>query len=170
MRRYLSVVLLNLLSVINHLHAQGVRECERLTLEDLTSTDNSQRSSILVQVYNTGIGARNPFIQVEDMHIVCEVAGAKRDTYRAVSVIVRHSCVGLLCPPETRDKTADVQYDFECSTINEWIARASGQEGEHIRELNPEADFDTEPVYNCSACARAVAGADPVTHCRRKSS
>ena len=37
-----------------------------------------------------------------------------------------------------------------------------------IREDDPEADFDTEPLCNCKACAADLAGADSVTHCLRK--
>ena len=166
MRFILSIALL--LSVYHNVEAQdGVRECPRITLQDLESRENSLRSSILVQTYNTNVNPTDPFIVVEDMHIVCEAVGTKRDTYRYVSVVVRQKCSGFNCPVDTRDVSTMVQYDFECSITNEWIAEAFGSRS--IREDNPEANLDTESLRTCSACARTLAGADPVTHCRRKS-
>ena len=166
MRSWLSIAIL-LLSVYHHVRAQGVWECARITMQDLTSSDNSRQSSILVQTYNPNFNALNPFIIVDDIHIVCESPGATRDTYRYVSVIVSQTCSGSLCNME-EDVLTDVQYDFECSTSNEWIAESFGRDGADIRKDNPEADFDTERLSNCSGCGAALAGADSETHCRRK--
>lgn len=150
-----------------YVRAQGVRECARLTIEDLRSTDNPRQSNLLVQTYTTSTNPTDPFIEVEDMHIVCEAVGTKRDTFRFVSVVVRQKCSGLICPGEVRGVYIDVQYNFECAIDNKWIPETFGST--NIREEEPQADFDTEPMSSCSACARALSGADAVTHCRRKS-
>ena len=164
---WLSIAVL-LLSVYHARAAQGgVRECKRITIQDLRSRNNFLQSSILVQTYNPNVNPTNPFIVVNDMHIVCEAHAATRDRYRYVSVVVSQTCSGSLCTTEA-DVLTDVQYDFECSTSNEWIAESFGRDMEHIREDDPEADFDTEPLYNCSACAADLSGADSVTHCLRK--
>ena len=168
MSRFLSsFILLCFLAASCRVRAQGTRECARLTKEDLISTNNPRQSSILVQTYNTNVNPTDPFIIVEDMHIVCEAVGTTRDTFRYVSVVVRQICIGLRCPVEQRDVSVEVQYDFECATNNVWIPETLGSIS--VREDDPQANFDTETRCDCSACARTVSGADPVTHCRRKS-
>ena len=148
-----------------HASAQ-IRECPPMSLEVLQSTDNSRRSTLLVQTYNTNVNPTDPFIVVEEINIVCEAAASKRDTYRYASVVVRQICSGFVCPEATRDISTVVQYDFECSIINQWIPEALGSTS--IRDDDPEADLDTEPAERCAVCAILAAGADSVTHCRGK--
>ena len=148
-----------------HASAQ-IRECPPMSFEVLQSTDNSRRSTLLVQTYNTNVDPTDPFIVVEEINIVCEAAASKRDTYRYASVVVRQICSGFACPEATRDISTVVQYDFECSISNQWIPEALGSTS--IRDDDPKADLDTEPAERCAVCAMQAAGADPVTHCRGK--
>ena len=150
-----------------HVRAQGLRECTRITREDLISTANPRQSSILVQTYTTNVSPSDLItIDVEDMHIVCEAVGTTRDTFRYVSVVVRQICNGQLCREETRGASAVVQYDFECSTSNTWIPETLSIKNVRFESPEREADFDTETRRDCGACGGRLTGVDTVTHCR----
>ena len=120
-----------------------------------------------MQTYTLNVAPNDPFIRVDDFHIVCEASASKRGTFRFVSVVVRQTCSGRVCPVN-EGVSSLVQYDFECSEQNEWVGSVYDDTGDDIREDVPEADFDTELRHNCSTCGRNVIGAEPVTHCRRK--
>ena len=164
------LLLLFLASTSWRVRAQGIRECARITMDDLISTENPRQSSILVQTYTTNFNPSDLItIDVEDMHIVCEAVGTTRDTFRYVSVVVRQICSGQLCPEETRGASAVVQYDFECSSSNTWIPETLSIKNVRFESPEREADFDTETRRDCGACGGRLTGVDPVTHCRGKS-
>ena len=163
--RLLSATVLLALACYPRAGSQPV-ECPKLTKDILIETDESTGRSLIIEAYNRNLFPTNPFILVDDIHIVCEAVGSKRDTYRFVSVVVRQNCSGVLCPSSQRDTSALVQYDFQCSSSGEWMSTVFMSND--IREDDPVADFDTELRESCGLCYGRAVGADPVTHCRRK--
>ena len=161
MTRLLSSIVLLAVAVYR---VQATGECSLITEDDLLSTDNDFLSTLLVQTYNDNVGPTNPFVELHDIHIVCKAAGTRRDTYRFVSVLVRQTCIGELCPMGHNSVDRVVQYDFQCSDFNEWVPETFNFDT--VREDDPEATFDTAARSNCGACAGFLTAADPVTHCR----
>ena len=145
-----------------HARAQNEDECPQITKEILTTTDEFTESTLVVQAFNPGINPKDPFIVVDDIHIVCQAVGERRDTYRSVSVLVRQNCSGFLCPANQPNINGVVQYDFECS-FGKWTARDT-----NIVDDDPEADFNTELREDCGLCSERTVGAEPITHCRSK--
>ena len=150
-----------LLAFACHARAQ-TNECPQITKEILTTTDESTGSTLVVQAFNPAINPSDPFILVDDIHIVCQAVGETRDTYRSVSVLVRQNCSGFLCPANQPNFNAVIQYDFDCF-FGKWRAMDT-----NVVDSDPEADFDTALRENCGVCSENTVGAEPITHCRRK--
>ncbi len=156
----------------------GVGICNKLrTASDLGITTTLSSEGILATaVVPVNDGSDPPMVQVLDFQLVCEVAGARRDTVGGVSVVVTYMCMGPLCRAGTGASdviTLTEQFNFEC-TINDASQDLTAREsvlvaaGNAPRDENPLANLNTPLADQCSQCVdpTVAAAANNVTHCR----
>ena len=106
-----------------------------------------------------------PIINIIDLNYVCVVSGTLRDTYRIVSVVVRYSCLGFLCPAGTLLS----QYDVSCNSEGMWVDGLN----QHFHRDIADADLATPNRTECSFCvapnhpllATIALPYDDTTHC-----
>ncbi len=179
-----SVLLLSMLTAVVHsdpsVIPSGVGICNKLrTTSDLGNTTTLSNVGILARAVSpANDGANPPMVQVMDFQLVCEVAGARRDTVGGVSVVVNYMCMGPLCGEDIGASdviTLTEQFNFECSsndasqdlTARESVLVAAGTEA---RDENTLANLNTPLADQCSQCVdpSTAAAANEVTHCRGK--
>ncbi len=111
--------------------------------------------------------------QVIDFQLVCEVAGARRDTVGGVSVVVTYMCMGTVCQAGTDAATIITlteQFKFECSS-NEASQYLTAREsvlvaaGTAPHDENPLANMNTPLADQCSQGVdpSVAAAADPLS-------
>ncbi len=182
-----SALFLSLLSVLTTVvHSDqsvipsGVGICNKLrTASDLGNTATLSNDGILARAVSpANDGANPPMVQVIGFQLVCEVAGARRDTVGGVSVVVNYMCMGPLCREDIGASdviTLTEQFNFEC-TSNDASQNLTAREsvlvaaGFAARDKNPLANLNTPLEDQCSQCVNpsVSASANEVTHCRGK--
>ncbi len=182
-----SALFLSLLSVLTTVvHSDrsvipsGVGICNKLrTASDLGNTATLSDDGILARaVTPVNDGSDPPMVQVLDFQLVCEVAGARRDTVGGVSVVVNYMCMGPLCRAGTDAATIITlteQFNFDC-TSNEASQDLTAREsvlvaaGTSPRDEVTSANLNTPLADQCSQCVdpSVAAAANEVTHCRGK--
>ncbi len=182
-----SALFLSLLSVLTAVvHSDqsvipnGVGICNKLrTASDLGNTAALSNEGILARaVVPVNDRSNPPMVQVLDFQLVCEVAGARRDTVGGVSVVVTYMCMGPLCREGIGASdviTLTEQFNFECTsndasqdlTARESVLAAAGTEA---RDETTLANRNTPLADQCSQCVdpSVAAAANEVTHCRCK--
>ena len=158
----------------------GVGVCDKLrTASDLGNTVTLSNEGLLAgAVVSTNPGSLPPMVQVIDFQLVCEVAGAIRDTVGGVSVVVTYLCMGTICRVGADTSTLITlteQFNFECSSNDasqNLTARRSVllAAGTAQRRTDPVANRNTPLADQCSQCVdqSVTQAADSVTHCRRE--
>ncbi len=179
-----SVLFLSVLTTVVHsamsVIPTGVGICNKLrTASDLGNTATLSDDGILARaVAPVNDGSDPPMVQVLDFQLVCEVAGARRDTVGGVSVVVTYMCMGTVCQAGTDAATIITlteQFNFDC-TSNEASQDLTSREsvlvaaGTAPRDENPLANRNTPLSDQCSQCVNpsVAAAANEVTHCRGK--
>ncbi len=158
----------------------GVGICNKLrTASDLGNTANLSSEGILARAVSpVNDGSDPPMVQVLDFQLVCEVAGARRDTVGGVSVVVTYMCIGTVCQAGTDAATIITlteQFNFECTSIEASQNLTSRESvlvaaGTAPRDESLLANLNTPLADQCSQCVdpSVAAAADEVTHCRGK--
>ena len=149
--------------------------CERVTVDDLGSSDMLENTGLVADVVSpTGEGANVADVRILNMTIVCEAQHMMQDRYRYTSVVVSFNCFTTdVRVPECANSSVvhTEQFDVGCVS-GEWspiILTISNT----ARTTNPNATLSTALDTGCILCINPSnleaqtlpTPIDSVTHC-----
>ena len=138
-----------LVSVLSFARAQV--DCPPFNVSALGATDMLTPGGLIGAAFGavSGDPTLPVSVQVHDSNIVCLSSGRTRDTYSAVSVVVRYTCTGA--PSECTGNPTLSQFKFECATGPTWTASVGGS-ASNIITTPPDGTLATTLRTDCGLC------------------
>lgn len=126
--------------------------CPPLQDSQLGNTSMPSTEGLLAETLKaeSGNAEREP-VQILGSNPVCLVQGTMRDTYQAISIVVRYLSNGV---------EMVLQAEYMCNDM-EWGFGGSGVSLTH----EVMATLNTTVLTNCSLCAPPAVGGSPIEHC-----